>query len=154
MTVTSKRPGSVPAGTATRIVVERPPKPYTLVGLNVAEKPLGMSVAEKRIRSNEVDVRVKVIGTRAIAPASADTGLVPARMPKSPRRPSLDTLSSFSCTESGSVQSFQSVVPRYWSASLTSAGVSAGRVSLSRAAAPVTCGAAIDVPDMYWYPPG
>ena len=40
-------------------------------------------------------------------------------------------------------------VPRSWRACFTSAGVRFGRIALSRAAAPETCGAAIDVPDMY-----
>src|SRR4029077_20554901 len=87
-------------------------------------------------------------------PASPTTEFVPTPTAKSPRGPSLETSSSFSWYGSGSVQTFQPKLPSYWRASLTSRGVNAGRVALRSAIAPVTWGAAIDVPDMYANPPG
>src|SRR6185369_1618806 len=131
-------------------VVATPANPNRLDGAKEAVAPAGRSVADSRTRSNDVALRVRVIGKRAGPPPTPTTASEPTAIVKSPRGPILETSSSFSWTESGSVQVFQLRVPRYWSASLTSAGVSPGRSALRRAAAPVTCGVAIDVPDMYW----
>ena len=71
-----------------------------------------------------------------------------------PRGPRRETSSRRSWTSSGSLLVFQLRLPRYCSASLTSAGVKYGRNALTSATAPVTCGAAIEVPELYAKPPG
>ncbi len=58
------------------------------------------------------------------------------------------TLSSFSLVESGSSALFQSVFPAACRADLTCAGEAPGLLALYSAAAPATCGEAIDVPLM------
>ncbi len=58
------------------------------------------------------------------------------------------TLSSLSLIVSRSSLLFQSTLPAFWSAVRTAAGVAVGLWALYRAAAPATCGDAIDVPLM------
>ena len=57
------------------------------------------------------------------------------------------TFNSGSCVPSGSVAVFQSVVPADRRADFTAAGDALGWVDLYSAAAPATCGLAIDVPE-------
>ena len=78
-----------------------------------------------------------------------------AELPKAnvPSFDSLLTSSSFSWCESGSVLVLHPRLPRYWSPSLTWAGVAVGRLALYRATAPVTAGAAMLVPEEYPYEP-
>ena len=86
-------------------------------------------------------------GTVTAPPASPTAAGCVAAMLNVPSGPRRETSRSFSCFESGSVDVFQSSVPRYWRASLTCAGVASGRLALYSATAPVTMGAAIEVPD-------
>ena len=81
-------------------------------------------------RSKNVELRLIVIATDAAPPVSGTTPTVGALSEKVPSTPSFDTSSSFSWYESGSVDVFQLRLPRYWSASLTSAGVAFGRLAL------------------------
>ena len=65
-----------------------------------------------------------------------------------------ETSSSGSWYGSGSVDTFQPWLPAAMSAARTWAGVASGRDALYSATAPVTCGAAIEVPERYANPPG
>src|SRR5919107_1119425 len=100
-----------PAGTWTGTVVVAAPNPYVLAGPAVA--PPGRLIADKRTRSKDVSVRPTVTGTSAVPPAAGTYSGVADATLKSPRGPSRDTSSSRSCTGSGSVHVFQSVLPRY-----------------------------------------
>src|SRR6476659_1901138 len=115
----------------------------------LAAQPEGTFDAVSRIRSNEVAVREIVIGKRAAPPGSPTMTFGPALRLKSPRGPIRLTSRSFSWYWSLSVDVRQFSVPRYWSASRTSAGVKFGRLAFKSATAPVTCGVAIDVPELY-----
>ena len=105
------------------------PKPYRLAGANPAPAPDGRPDAAREIRSNEVEPRVTVTAIRAVPPPRPTTASGPAATEKSPRGPMRETSSSRSWYGSGSVAVAQPSLPRYWRASLTSAGVRAGRLA-------------------------
>ena len=70
-----------------------------------------------------------------------------AAIAKSPSRTMCETSSSGSCVAVGVAPVFQSKLPNARRADLTCAGVAVGRDDLYSAAAAVTWGAAMEVPD-------
>ncbi len=147
LTVTWYVPARVGFGSASRSVVAVAVQPSRLVLSSAAVQPDGSDPIERLTRSKKVALRPSVSGTATAPPASPTAAGSVATIPNVPSGPSRETSSSFSWVESGSVDVFQLRLPRYWSASLTCAGVASGRLALYSATAPVTAGVAIDVPD-------
>src|SRR3954447_416678 len=118
-----------------------------------SDAPNGEPASTDRSTSpGKSSARTTETGTLRDAPAApaSDQCELPgvASSAKSPRATRCDTSSSGSWTESGSLAVFQSLLPAARSAARTSAGVASGLEALYSAAAPVTCGAAMDVPLM------
>src|SRR5688500_11651786 len=125
-------------------------QPKRLDGPNDAAQPAGSPVTVNRTRSKKLSLRWTVTGT-VTTPPLADTlmGLVAVLTVKDPSAATRATSSNGSWVLSGSVEVAQSRLPRYRSDARTSVGVARGRLALKSATAPVTAGAAIDVPDEY-----
>src|SRR5829696_997322 len=103
----------VPWGTFTEMLAAVAVQPITLDGTAAAVQPCGHDVTESLTRSKNVELRATLIGTVAVAPASAlVTAVEPALSANVPREPIFDTSSSGSWVESGSVDVFQLRFPR------------------------------------------
>ena len=99
--------------------------------------------------SGTFSARIASTRTFTVPPAAPKTlDGAGAAIAKSPSITMCDTSSSGSWYASGSVEIFQSWLPNASSACLTWTGVAVGREDLYSATAPVTCGAAIEVPEM------
>ena len=103
------------------------------------ERPIGSGTSSARIASTRT-FSVPPSGPRIVDGDGA-------AIAKSPSRTMRETSSSGSCWPSGSLPVFQLKLPNARRADLTCAGVAVGRDDLYSAAAAVTWGAAIEVPD-------
>ncbi len=130
VTVIRYVPAAVGFGSVRRRFVPVAVQPSRLVESSEAFQPPGTPLTDRATRSKKVLLRPTVIGTTTAPPASPTGAGVSSLTSNVPRGPSRDTSSSFSCLSSGSVVTFQSRLPRYWSASFTWAGVAYGRLAL------------------------
>src|SRR3954447_8428938 len=105
-------------------------------------------VATSETSPSKSSARKRRVATDTVRPpAFVQPETLPASTLKPPAATSRATSSRRSGWPSGSVDVFQSSVDAAMSAAFAWAGVRPGRDESHSAAAPVTCGAAIDVPD-------